>query len=81
MAARKRRIRHDEDTRAKIQASQLINRLTNHALADEDIMSVGQVNAARILLGKILPDLKAMEHSTVDEDGQTTGFNVTFTNG
>ena len=43
-------------------------------------MTASQVNAAKILLGKTLPDLKALEHSTVDEDGVTTGFKVEFTN-
>lgn len=81
MAARKNRIKQSDDTRAKIQASQLIKRLTTHALGDDELMTVSQVNAAKILLGKTLPDLKALEHSTVDEDGKTTGFNVTFTNG
>jgi hypothetical protein len=70
MAARDR-IQHDENTRKKIQASQLINRLTNHALADEDIMSQSQVNAAKVLLGKILPDLKAMDIvADVEHDGE-----------
>lgn len=63
MAARSNRIQHDENTRKKIQASQLINRLTNHALSDEDIMSQSQVNAALGLLKKTLPDLKQMELS------------------
>lgn len=76
MASRTRRIRHDADTRNKIQASQLINRLTNHALGDEEIMTQSQVNAARVLLGKVLPDLKATELSTVDEEGKVTGFKI-----
>jgi len=66
MAARKRRIRHDEDTRAKIQASQLINRLTNHVLGelkDKDgnvlVMESSQVTAALGLLKKVLPDLSS----------------------
>ena len=61
MAARSSRISIDENTRKKIQASQLINRLTNHMLADEDIMSQSQVNAALGLLKKTLPDLKQQE--------------------
>jgi hypothetical protein len=59
MAARDR-IQHDENTRKKIQASQLINRLTNHVLKDLD-MSATQVNAALGLLKKTLPDLKQVE--------------------
>ena len=64
MAARKNRIQHDENTRKKIQASQLINRLTNHALGLEE-MENSQVRAAEILLKKILPDL-----SNVDFQGE-----------
>jgi len=60
MPKRTKRIQHDENTRKKIQASQLINRLTNHALADEEIMTTSQVNAAKVLLGKILPDLNSI---------------------
>ncbi len=57
MADRTTRIQHDENTRNKIQASQLINRLTDHVLKDKE-MSSSQVNAAKILLGKVIPDLK-----------------------
>lgn len=59
MAARKR-IVHDENTRAKIQASQLINRLTDHVLGKID-MAPTQVTAALGLLKKTLPDLQAVE--------------------
>ena len=62
MAARSNRIQHDENTRKKIQASQLINRLTNHILSEEgDVMTQSQVNAALGLLKKTLPDLKAID--------------------
>tara|TARA_R110002050_G_scaffold294042_1_gene451369 strand:+ start:522 stop:794 length:273 start_codon:yes stop_codon:yes gene_type:complete len=80
MPPRTTRIRQTDDTRKKIQATQLIKRLTTHALSDTELMTASQVNAAKILLGKTLPDLKALEHSTVDEDGVTTGFKVEFTN-
>jgi hypothetical protein len=56
MAARNVKIRHDEQTRAKIQASQLINRLEDHALNGAD-MSPTQIKAIEILLRKSLPDL------------------------
>ncbi len=67
MAARVRKIRHDEETRKKIQASQLINRLTHHVLSEQDIMSASQVRAAEVLLRKTLPDLASVQHSG-DED-------------
>lgn len=60
MAARKQ-LWHPDAVREKIKTSQLINRLTDHALSDEPIMDASQVNAARALLGKVLPDLKATE--------------------
>lgn len=56
--------RHDEQTRSKIQASQLINSLTNHVLGNNDLSST-QVKSAEILLRKSLPDLTSVE-MTVD---------------
>lgn len=67
MAARKLRIRHSDEVRAKIQASQLINRLSNHALGETE-MSVTQIRAAEILLRKSVPDLSAIELSGPDGD-------------
>ena len=60
MAARNIKIRHDENTRAKIQASQLINRLMDHVLGKVE-MGPSQVAAALGLLKKTLPDLSAVE--------------------
>jgi hypothetical protein len=69
MAARKQ-LFHPEEVKAKIQASQLINRLQNFALLDisdpdfaKKAMSGDQVRAAFGLLSKVVPDLKAIEHS------------------
>ena len=56
MAARKRAIRHDDNTRMKIQAAQLINRLTAHACGELELSST-QVRAIEVLLRKTLPDL------------------------
>lgn len=66
--------RHDEKTREKIQASQLINRLNKNALGalGDKEMTSGQIRSAEILLRKVLPDLSA-----VDWDGKLEG-NVTF---
>lgn len=62
MAARKQ-LFHPDDVKAKIQASQLINRLSKHALSNSPIMDASQVTAAVKLLNKVIPDLKAIEHS------------------
>lgn len=56
MAARTNRIRHDEDTRKKIQAAYYINRL--HAHIDGKItLAPTQITAIKILLDKSLPNL------------------------
>lgn len=62
MAARDVKTLHDEKTKRLIQASQLINRLIAHANGEIE-MTQSQVNAARIVIGKAIPDLKAIEHS------------------
>lgn len=54
------RLKHDQHTRDKIKTSQLINRLTKHALEDLEL-STSQVKAIEVLLRKTLPDLKALE--------------------
>ena len=59
MAARLR-LRHQDEIRAKIQASQLINRLTNHAFGEIDLTPT-QIKAIEILLRKCVPDLAAVE--------------------
>lgn len=50
---------HQDDVRAKIQTSQLVNRLTDHALGDTEL-SQTQVRAIEILIRKTLPDLQAI---------------------
>lgn len=63
MAAR-RQLWHPDEVRQKIQTSQLINRLTNHALSESGpIMDASQVKAAQILLAKAVPDLSSVELS------------------
>lgn len=70
MAKRKQAF-HPDEVKQKIQASQLINRLTMHALSDEPLMDASQVNAAARLLNKVVPDLKAVDHSgNVEHSGQ-----------
>lgn len=68
MASRKQ-LWHPDDVKKRIQASQLINRLTEHALSDVPIMDASQVTAATKLLNKVVPDLKAVEHTGGGEDG------------
>lgn len=70
MAARTLRTRHSDEIRAKIQASQLINRLTKHALGEVEL-SATQIRAIEILLKKSVPDLTAVELSGPDGDPVT----------
>jgi len=72
MAARIKKIRHDENTRLKIQAAQLINRLEAHARGDVE-MTTTQVRAIEILLRKILPDLADVR---MEVDAQPITFNL-----
>jgi hypothetical protein len=61
MAARKNAW-HTDVVRRRIRASQLMRRLAKHALGKLD-MTVTQIKAAEILLRKVVPDLKAVEHT------------------
>ncbi len=58
--------RHQDMVRDKIQASQLINRLQNHVLGEIEL-SQTQIQAAKILLDKSVPNLQSIEHA--GEDG------------
>lgn len=51
---------HQDDVRKKIQASQLINRLTDHALGDIELSNT-QVRAIEILLKKTIPDISSIQ--------------------
>lgn len=59
MAARIRK-HHQDEVRARIQTSQLVNRLTDHALGKTE-MTATQVRAVEILLKKSIPDLQSVE--------------------
>ena len=61
MAARKN-LTQTLKTREKIQTSQLINRLQNHALGEDlSELKPSQLRAIEILLKKSLPDLQSTE--------------------
>lgn len=62
MPARVNKIRHDENTRAKIQAGNIITRLMKF-IDGEIKMEAAQVTAALGLLKKSLPDLTSVEIS------------------
>ena len=61
MAARKQ-LWHPDEVRAKIQASQLINRLHAHAFGEVEL-TPAQVRSIEVLLKKAVPDLSAVQIS------------------
>lgn len=69
MAERLRKT-HQDDVRAKIQTSQLVNRLTDHALGKIELTPT-QVRAIEVLIKKTLPDLSAIQMGG-DEDNPLT---------
>lgn len=66
MAKRTLRPKHSDEIRAKIQASQLVNRLTDHALGKAELSGT-QIKAIEILLRKSVPDLSSVEMSTAPD--------------
>lgn len=60
MAARLNKL-HQEDIRKKIQASQLINVLQDHALTGEGEFSMTRMKAIEILLRKSVSDLSSVQ--------------------
>ena len=62
MAARIHKIKHDEDTRAKIQVGNIITYLQGHIEGIKEL-SATQLKACEILLRKSLPDLTSVEIS------------------
>jgi len=54
---------HTDEIRSKIQTSQLINRLTDHALGKGEEISMSRMKAIEILLRKSLPDLSSVQIS------------------
>ena len=51
---------HQEDVRKKIQVSQLLNVLQNHALGKTEDLSPTRMKAIEILLRKSMPDMASV---------------------
>jgi hypothetical protein len=68
MAARTNRIKHDPKTIEKIRSSQILNRLIDHVLGENEMTS-SQVSAGLGLIKKILPDLAAVQQEISGPDG------------
>ena len=67
MAARLRKT-HQEDVKKKIQASQLVNLLQNHALEDNEV-SATRIDAAKFLLNKLLSNAPTQVESDIELSG------------
>ncbi len=85
MAARINR-RHQQMVRDKVRASQLVNRLENHVLPDDEGQTVDmtptQLSAALGLLKKCVPDLKQSDDTlTVDGKVGIENYIVNFKDG
>jgi hypothetical protein len=78
MAARLRKT-HQEDVRAKIQASQLVNVLQDHALGKTAELSASRMKAIEILLRKSIPDLSQVEAAVTGADGGPLITQITLT--
>lgn len=79
MAERTLRPRHQDEIRQKIQTSQLVNRLQNHALSEgEEEISNSRMKAIEILLRKSLPDLTSTEITGDPENPLVTELKVTL---
>jgi len=70
MAARKVKLFHDEEARARIKVGMIITKLEKCILEDKEL-TAQQVSSAKTLLAKVLPDLSHRQN-----DNET---NVTFT--
>lgn len=64
--AKRKQLYHPDEIKEKIRVSQLINRLQDNGLADEEFLTAGQINSINSLLDRVLPKLKAVEHSGQD---------------
>lgn len=65
MPARIRKIKHDDETRAKIKAAMIINRF-HDCLEGKIVLDAQQVSVGKALLSKVLPDLST---TTLTGDG------------
>jgi len=71
--AKRKQLFHPDEVRAKIQASQLCNRLHDHAF-DKIELSPTQLKAIEILLRKAMPDLANVSAELSGKDGGAITF-------
>ena len=76
MATRKNLL-HADKTKDLIRASQLLNRLNSFVNGEVDL-SPAQVQAAKIIIGKVIPDTRYVEHAGVNGEPIAHSLSVTF---
>jgi hypothetical protein len=70
--AKRKQLFHPDEVRAKIQASQLCNRLHDHAFGKIELTQT-QLKATEILLRKSMPDLSSIDGNlSADVSGSIT---------
>lgn len=78
MAARKMTLLHQDDVRKKIQVTQLLKVLQEHALTGDGEFSMTRMKAIEILLRKSIADLSAVTVSGDKNNPLETSLTVTF---
>ncbi len=68
--AKRKQLFHPDEIKKKIQTSQLINRLQDNGLAEEEFLTPGQISSINSLLDRVVPKLKAIEHTGTGENGE-----------
>jgi len=61
--AKRKQLFHPDEIKKKIQTSQLINRLQDNALSEEEFLTAGQIKSIESLLDRVIPKLKAVDHT------------------
>lgn len=77
MAVRTLKRYHDEKTKRLIRASQLLNQLTKHANGELE-MTISQIQAARVVINKEIPDVTRTEVSGPEGSPIPVGIQVSF---
>ena len=61
MAARSKKVELTETWKDGIRVSNIMKRLYDHATGDKEIMTMSQIQAAKVVLNKLVPDLARTE--------------------
>ena len=68
--AKRKQLFHPDEVKERIRTSQLINRLQDNALAEQEFLTMGQIKSIETLLDRVVPKLKATEITGAGPDGE-----------